>query len=182
VEAGEKGWGAVLMRKLFDETEIARRVATLAGEIAGTFDGEFTIVALLKGSFVFVSDLARALDREGLEPMVEFLRLSSYGDAKQSSGRVRLVGEAPTNLAGRRILLVDDIVDTGRSILYAKDLIENLGASQIWTCALIDKPSMRQVEVAADFIGFTVGDIFVAGYGTDHAEKYRHLPYIGVVE
>jgi len=177
----QKG-GVVLVRKLFDENKIARRVGKLAGEIAGVLAGEFTIVALLKGSFVFVSDLARALDREGLEPKVEFLSLSSYGDTKQSSGKVRLIGETPADLAGRRILLVDDILDTGRSMVYAKNLIEGLGASRVWTCVLIDKPSRQQVEVAADFVGFTVGDVFVVGYGTDHAEKYRHLPYIGIVE
>jgi hypoxanthine phosphoribosyltransferase len=170
------------VRKLFDENEIARRVEKLAGEIAGAIAGEFTIVALLKGSFVFVSDLARALDREGLDPRVEFLRLSSYGDAKQSSGEVRLIGEPPANLAGRCILLVDAIVDTGRSIAYAKNLIESLGASHVWVCALIDKPSRRRVEVAADFVGFTVGDAFIVGYGVDYAEKYRHLPYIGAIE
>ncbi len=168
--------------KLYDEDEIARRVEALAGDIAGAVSGEFAIVALLKGSFVFVADLLRALARRGLAPTVEFMRVSSYGRAKESSGTVQPIGEMPTEIAGRRVLLVDDIVDTGRSLAYARDQLLEAGASKIWTCTLLDKPSRRELAISVDFVGFVIEDVFVVGYGIDYAEQYRHLPYIGVVD
>lgn len=168
--------------KLYDEEEIAGRVEQLAGEVADVISGDFAIVALLKGSFVFVADLLRVLARRGLAPTVEFMRVSSYGRAKESSGQVRLIGEVPKEVAGRTVLLVDDIVDTGRSLAYAKDRLLQAGASKIWTCTLLDKPSRRELELPVDFVGFVIEDVFVVGYGIDFAEQYRHLPYIGVVE
>jgi hypoxanthine phosphoribosyltransferase len=167
---------------LFGEVEIAARVAALAGEIARTVPGGFVVVALLKGALVFAADLVRALHRTGASPEIECMRLASYGAAKESSGAVRLFGELPEGLAGRRILLVDDIVDSGRSLAFAADRLRRLGVDELWTCALIDKPARRAVGVAIDFVGFTIGDVFVAGYGTDYAEHYRHLPYIGIVD
>jgi len=170
------------LRVLFSEVEIAARVETLAAEIAERTPADFVIVGLLKGAAVFVADLARALFRAGARPEIDFLQLSSYGSAKESTGEVRLVGDVPTGLAGRRVLLVDDIVDTGRSIAHAAMLLRQSGITQLWTCALLDKPARREVAVAVDFVGFTIDDVFVVGYGTDYAEKYRYLPYIGVVE
>jgi hypoxanthine phosphoribosyltransferase len=168
--------------KLYDEDEIARRVEELAGEIAGAVSGDFAIVALLKGSFVFVADLLRELARRGLAPTVEFMRVSSYGRAKESSRAVRLLGEVPAGVAGRPVLLVDDIVDTGRSLAFARDRLLEAGASKIWTCTLLDKPSRRELTLTVDFVGFVIEDVFVVGYGIDFAEQYRHLPYIGVVD
>lgn len=110
------------------------------------------------------------------------MRLSSYGPAKVSSGEVHLLGDIPTDLAGRRVLIVDDIADTGRSIAYATGLLHQHGISNLWTYALLDKPERREVDINIDFVGFSIADVFVAGYGIDYAEKYRHLPYIGVVE
>jgi hypoxanthine phosphoribosyltransferase len=170
------------IRALFSEAAIAARVAALAAEIARTMPDDFIVVGLLKGAAVFVADLVRALDRAGARPEIEFLGLSSYGLAMESSGEVRLIGDLPTELAGRPVLLVDDIVDTGRSIACAVSLLRRRGVGGLWICALIDKPARRQVAVSLDFAGFVIGDVFVAGYGTDYAEKYRHLPYIGVVE
>jgi hypoxanthine phosphoribosyltransferase len=170
------------MRVLFSAAEIAARVDTLAAEIAHTIPADFVIVGLLKGAAVFVADLARALDRAGAHPEIEFMRLSSYGLAKQSSGAVQLLGDIPGGLTGRPVLLVDDIVDTGRSIAYAAAQLRRRGVSDLWICALLDKPQRREIQIAIDFVGFTVGDVFVVGYGTDHAEKYRHLPYIGTVD
>ncbi len=168
--------------RLFDETEIARRVEELAREIAAALSGDFIVVGLLKGSFVFVADLIRALDRNGLAPRVEFIRLSSYGHARESSGEVRLVGDVPADIAGRQVVMVDDIADTGRSLAFARTLLEERGAARVWTCALVDKPSRREIDFSADFIGFTIDDVFVVGYGIDYAEDYRHLPYIGVID
>ena len=170
------------IRPLFGEAEIAARVAALAGEIVRTIPGDFVMVGLLKGAAVLVADLARALDRAGASPEIEFMRLASYGSGTRSSGAVRLIGEVPARVAGRRVLLVDDIVDSGRSFAYAAELLGQSGIAGLWTCALLDKPERREVAVRIDFAGFTVGDVFVAGYGLDHAEKYRHLPYIGLVE
>jgi hypoxanthine phosphoribosyltransferase len=170
------------MRVLFSAAGIAARVEVLAAEIARALPADFVMVGLLKGAWVFVADLARALDRAGSRPEIEFMWLSSYGLAKKSSGAVQLLGDVPAGLTGRPVLLVDDIVDTGRSIAYAAAQLRERGIGNLWICALLDKPKRHEVEVAIDFVGFTIGDVFVAGYGTDHAEKYRHLPYIGVVE
>ena len=167
--------------KLFDEGQILRRVNQLASELAKSISGEFTTVGLLKGSFVFLADLVRALDGVGLAPRVEFIQLSSYGSSRHSSGQVRLIGELPGDFEGRTILLVDDITDTGSSLVYARDLLLERGAPQILTCTLIDKPSRRQVDFTPDFVGFTIDDVFVVGYGIDYAEAYRHLPYIGSI-
>jgi hypoxanthine phosphoribosyltransferase len=170
------------MRVLFSAAEIAARVEALAAEIGRTLPADFVMVGVLKGAWVFVADLARALERAGAAPEIEFMRLASYGLAKESSGAVRLLGDVPAGLAGRPVLLVDDIVDTGRSITYAAAQLRQRGIGNLWTCALLDKPQRREVGIAIDFVGFTIGDEFVVGYGTDYAEKYRHLPYIGVVE
>jgi hypoxanthine phosphoribosyltransferase len=170
------------MRVLFSAAQIAARVDALAAEIASRLPTDFVIVGILKGAWVFVADLARALDRLGARPEIEFMWLSSYSSAKESSGTVQLLGEIPTGLAGRSVLLVDDIVDTGRSIAYAAARSRERGTGDLWTCALLDKPQRREVRVAIDFVGFTIEDVFVVGYGTDYAEKYRHLPYIGVVQ
>jgi hypoxanthine phosphoribosyltransferase len=176
-EAGMDG-----IRVLFSAAEIAARVDALAAEIARTIPADFVMVGLLKGAAVFVADLIRALDRAGARPEIEFMRLSSYGPAKESSGAVQLLGDVPVGLARRPVLLVDDIVDTGRSIAYAAAQLRRRGIGDLWICALLDKPQRREIEVAIDFAGFSIGDMFVVGYGTDYAEKYRHLPYIGVVE
>ena len=170
------------MVKLFGEDEIRERVNQLAQDIAGTVPGDVVIVGLLKGSFVFLGDLVRALHRIGASPEVEFMRLSSYGLEKTSSGRVHLIGDVPTDLSGRKVLLVDDIVDTGRSVAYARALLEQRDVANLWICALVDKPSRREVDVTLDFIGFTIKDVFIAGYGIDYAEQYRCLPYIAAVQ
>jgi hypoxanthine phosphoribosyltransferase len=167
--------------KLFDQHEIAEQVERVAGEIAGALGADLVVVGILKGSFVFLADLIRALDRAGCEPRVDFLRLSSYGLAAETSGDVRLIGEVP-EVAGRAVVLVDDVADTGLSLVYGRALLEQAGAAEVRTCALIDKPSRRKVDLQLDFVGFTVGDHFVVGYGIDYAERYRHLPYIGAID
>ena len=170
------------MRILFSAVEIAARVDALATEIVRTIPADFVMVGVLKGAVMFVADLARALDRVSARPEIEFLRLSSYGLAKESRGAVQLVGDIPAGLARRPVLLVDDVVDTGRSIAYAAAQLRQRGIRDLWICALLDKPQRREVQVTIDFVGFSIGDVFVVGYGTDFAEKYRHLPYIGAVE
>jgi hypoxanthine phosphoribosyltransferase len=168
--------------KLFEEAEIAARVAALAGEIVQAIGTDFVVIGVLKGSFVFLADLVRALARAGAAPRIEFMRLASYGQQKESSGEVLLLGDAPRDFGGKAVLLVDDIVDTGLSMAYGRRLLTERNAARVWTCALLDKPSRRQVEVAIDFVGFEIPDVFVVGYGIDYAEQYRCLPYIGRVD
>jgi len=168
--------------KLFDERRIAQRVEELSAEIAKSLPRELVLVVVLKGGFVFAADLMRALDGAGLILRVDFLRLSSYGLAKESSGVVRPVGPLPEDVAGRDVLVVDDIADTGRCLVAARSLLLARGAATVSTCVLLDKPSRREVEVEPDFVGFTIGDVFVVGYGIDFAEQHRHLPYIGTID
>lgn len=172
----------VRVTPLFDADTLAARVEAMAGEIAAAMPGDVTVVALLKGSFVFAADLVRALGRAGLEPRVEFMRLSSYGSGKESSGSVVLIGPMPDNLEGRRVLVVDDIADSGRTLSYVRQLLADAGAAEVRICALLDKPSRRVIPVPVEFIGFSIEDVFVVGYGIDYAEGYRHLPFVGAVE
>lgn len=168
--------------RLFDEHEIATRVDELARVAAGRLPRDFVIVGLLVGSFVFVADLVRALYRLGHAPNVEFIRLASYGLGRESTGEVRLIGGLEQDIDGRAVLLVDDIVDTGRTLAFARDLLREKGASSVLTCALVDKPSRREVAIDPDLVGFKVPDVFLVGYGIDYAHEYRHLPFIGTVD
>jgi len=170
------------LTKLFNESEISARVEELARAAAACLPGNFVVVGLLVGSFVFVADLLRAFYRIGCNPSVEFMRLNSYGIGRESSGNVRLIGEFELDLSGRAVLLVDDIVDTGRTLLYALGLLRNKQASSILTCALLDKPSRRELPIEVDFVGFTIPDVFVVGYGIDYAHEYRHLPFIAKID
>jgi hypoxanthine phosphoribosyltransferase len=169
------------VERLFDEAAIAARVGALADAITAALGRDLVVVGVLKGSFVFLADLVRALSRAGALPRVEFMRLASYGQSMESSGEVLLLADAPRDFAGKPVLLVDDIVDTGLSMDYGRRLLTERNAARVWTCALLDKPSRRKVEGAVDFVGFEIPDVFVVGYGIDYAEQYRHLPYIGKV-
>ncbi len=166
---------------LFSEAEIAARVETLAGEIAGAQNGELLIVVILKGSFVFAADLIRALDRAGVAPQVDFMTLSSYGVGTRSSGVVRLTRDLSEDVGDRHILIVDDILESGRTLAAARDMMLDRGAASVLTCLLLDKAEKRVLPIEADFKGFVIGDRFVVGYGLDLAHRFRGLPYIGVV-
>jgi len=166
---------------LFDTERIAKRVDELAEAIAKALPRELLLVVVLKGGFVFAADLMRALDRFGAILRVDFLRLSSYGTARESSGNVRTIGALP-DVAGCDVLLVDDIVDTGRSLVAARQLMLERGAASVATCVLLDKRCRREIEVEPDFVGFPIEDVFVVGYGIDFAEQHRQLPYIGTVD
>lgn len=169
-------------KALFDAPTIAARVAALSVEIAAAMPTEFLAVGVLKGCFVFLADLVRQLDQAGARPEVEFMRLSSYGRSRESSGSLRLLGEPPIALDGREVLLVDDIADTGVSLAYAESFLRTRGAARVRTCVLLDKPVRRTVAFEPEFVGFTVPDQFVVGYGLDDDERYRHLPYLAVFE
>lgn len=164
---------------LYDETAIRDRTQALAGEIAAAGFESLLVVPILKGSFIFGADLLRALHAAGLHPEVDFLFLSSYGETTVSSGTVRPLRGVEAGLKGRDVLLVDDILESGRTLAFAKDLMSAEGASRVATCVLLDKPAGRAVDIQADFIGFDCPDVFVIGYGMDLAHRFRELPYVG---
>ena len=165
---------------LFSRKEINTAVNRLARAITRDYSGKHpVIISILKGSFVFTADLIRLLDFP-LE--VEFIRLSSYGKEKQSSGKIDLVQGLHIPIKGREVLVVEDIVDTGRTLTYLLNYLNDMGPASLKLCALTDKPSRRQVPVKIDYLGFTVPNKFIVGYGIDWDEKYRHLPNICVIE
>ncbi len=165
---------------VFDEATIAAKVAELGARITDAYpDGELLVLGLLKGSFIFLSDLVRTIERP---IQVDFLVASSYGDSKVSSGTVRLVYDPETQLEGKHILLVEDIIDTGKTL---KRLMTLLGARRprsLAICALLDKQLAVEVRPELRFIGFRAPPAFLVGYGLDHAENYRHLPFIADLE
>lgn len=164
---------------IYSADDIATRLEELAREITARKLERPLVVAVLKGSFVFAADLIRALYRSGLEPEVDFLTLSSYRKSRTSSGKVEILRDLDLSVDGRNVLLVDDVLDSGRTLVFAKDLIAARGASEILTCVLIDKKVPRAVNVAADFSAFKGDDEFVVGYGMDVAHRYRELPFVG---
>ena len=166
---------------LFDAATIAVRVDELGSRIAKALPEDVLVIVVLKGSFIFAADLLRALDRAGMHPSVDFITLSSYGEATTSSGTVTLSRDVTEEVRDRTVLIVDDILDTGRTLAYAKDLMTARGASAVHTCVLLDKHEKREVDIEADFAGFPVDDLFVVGYGIDMAHRFRSLPYLGVV-
>ncbi len=170
------------IRPLYSAEEIAGRVDTLAGEVAAAMPTDLLVVAILKGSFVFAADLIRALHRAGVRPQVDFMTLSSYGTGTESSGRVETVRDLSDDVRGRHVLLVDDILESGRTVAAARDLLLGRGAGEVRLCMLLDKPDKRKVDCEADFRGFVIPDVFVVGYGLDYAHYFRDLPYIGVIE
>lgn len=170
------------IRVLYDEAAIAARNREMAQAIAATNPKDLLVVAVLKGSFMFAADLIRAMHQVGLSPQVEFVHLSSYRDATVSSGQVEILRDVQSDVRGRDVLLVDDILESGRTITFAKDLIAARGARAVMTCVLLEKPGKRAVAIEADFVGFTCPDFFVVGYGMDVAHSYRQLPFVGVIE
>ena len=167
---------------LFGADDIAARVEALAGEIAAAMPRDVLVVALLKGGFVFAADLIRAIHRADMRPRVDFMTLSSYGSGATSSGEVAIGRDLSDDVSGHDVLLVDDILESGRTLAAARQMLIERGARSIKVCVLLDKPGRRKVECQADFIGFTVPDKFVVGYGLDYAHLFRDLPYIGVIE
>jgi hypoxanthine phosphoribosyltransferase len=158
--------------------QIRARVAEMAREIRRDYPDGLHIIAVLKGAFMFLSDLARQLEGE---VSMDFMALSSYANGTTSSGEVRLLKDLDTTLDGKDVLVVEDIVDTGLTLTYLQDILKARGPRVLRTACLLSKPSRRQTDVKVEYIGFTIEDKFVVGYGLDYAEKYRHLPYIAVV-
>jgi hypoxanthine phosphoribosyltransferase len=169
------------VKVLYDERTIAERTEALARDIARAKPKDLLVVAILKGSFMFAADLLRALHRVGLEPQVEFFHLSSYLSGTVSSGTVKILRDIESSVRDRDVLLVDDILESGRTLAFAKDLLAARGARRVLVCTMLEKPGKRAVEIRADFVGFVCPDVFVVGYGMDVAHSYRELPFIGRV-
>jgi hypoxanthine phosphoribosyltransferase len=166
---------------LYSEETIARRVEELAAEIAALKLDDLIIVAVLKGSFIFAADLIRALQRKGLQPEIDFIFLASYGAGTASSGEVKVLRDVESELEGRDVVIVDDILDSGRTLAFAKALIASRGSRSVRTCVLLDKKVARTAAITPDFTGFHCPPVFVVGYGMDLAHRYRELPFIGEV-
>ncbi|MEQ1672064.1 MAG: hypoxanthine phosphoribosyltransferase [Hyphomicrobium sp.] len=164
---------------IFPASQIQARLTTLAGEIAAKKPVNLLVVPILKGSFVFAADLLRAMNHAGLAPEVDFLTLSSYKKSRASSGQVTILRDLDLDVEGRHVILIDDVLDSGRTLAFAKDLISARGASTIETCVLLEKQVARAVNIEADYHAFTCPNVFVVGYGMDVAHRYRELPYVG---
>lgn len=170
------------IKPLFDREAITTRVRELAREIAASQPRSLLAIVVLKGGFVFGADLARALADEGISLEIEFISLSSYGSKLKSSGEVRVVHDIGVEVAGRDVLIVDDVLDSGLTLRFARDLMTARGARRTAIAAMINKPEGRTVEIEADYVGFTCPDYFVVGYGMDASHAYRELPFIGILE
>jgi hypoxanthine phosphoribosyltransferase len=165
---------------LYTREQIDARVRELGTEISKHYEGErILLVCVLKGSFVFTADLARAIEGN---VHVEFLGVQSYGEGTQSSGVVQITQDLTRSIEDEHVLVVEDIVDTGLTIAHLLDLLRTRNPSSVKVCSLLHKPARTRIDVPIDFLGFTIEDKFVVGYGLDWGQRYRNLPFIGVVE
>jgi len=165
---------------MISTAEIEQKVAELGAQIQAHYQGSenLLMVALLRGSAIFMSDLCRAVD---LPMSIDFMTASSYGDSTQSSRDVKIVQDLNERIEGRDVIIVEDIIDTGNTLSKVVDMLKLREPKSLTLCTLLDKPSRREVEVDVDWIGFSIPDEFVVGYGIDYAQKYRNLPYIAKV-
>ena len=169
-----------VIEPLFSAEQIAERNRALAAEIARAAPKDLLVISILKGSFIFAADLIRALHDAGLAPEVEFITLSSYGKGTTSQG-VRILKDIDSSVQGRDVLLIDDILESGRTLRFARDLMYERGAGRVSIAVLLDKRSKREGTLEAEHVGFECPDYFVVGYGMDVAYAFRELPFVGVV-
>lgn len=169
------------IRVLLSEEEVNKRIGEVAEQITRDYQGkEIHLICILKGGVFFTCELAKRLD---LPVTLDFMSVSSYGNDTKSSGVVRIVKDLDEPLAGKDVLIVEDIIDSGRTLSYLIEVLKQRGPKSIRLCTLLDKPERRvKKQVTVDYTCFTIPDEFVVGYGLDYAQKYRNLPYIGVVE
>ena len=165
---------------LLDSDAVANRVAELGAALSADYAGrDPVLVSVLKGALVFLADLMRAMD---LPTSIDFMEVSSYGAATESSGQVRILKDLSKPIEGRDIIVVEDIIDTGLTLNYLLGYLADRQPASIKICCLLDKPARRLAEIPIDYVGFTIPDRFVIGYGLDYDERYRNLPYIGVLK
>ncbi|MCO6188171.1 hypoxanthine phosphoribosyltransferase [Rhizobium sp. L1K21] len=170
-----------IIEPLFTAEEIDARNKTMAAQISAGPVKDLLVIAVLKGSFIFAADLIRALHNSGLAPEVEFITLSSYGTGTVSKG-VKIIKDIDSDVKDRDILLIDDILESGRTLQFARDLMYERGARHVSIAVLLDKSVKRQEKLEADYVGFECPDYFVVGYGMDAAYAFRELPFVGVVK
>jgi hypoxanthine phosphoribosyltransferase len=163
---------------LLSADQIQKRVAELAGELRRDSPDDMHLIAVLKGAFIFLSDLVRHMPGH---VSLDFMALSSYAKGTTSSGEVRLLKDLDYALEGRNVVIIEDIVDTGLTLHYLQDILRSRNPKTLRTACLLSKPSRRKIDVKVEYIGFTIEDRFVVGYGLDYAEQYRNLPHIAVV-
>lgn len=169
-----------VLRVLLSEEEIRAKCKEMGARISQEYKGKnLMLVTVLKGAVVFLADLMRAIE---VPAEIDFMVVSSYGSGVKSSGVVKIVKDLDVPLAGKDLLIVEDILDSGLTLSYIKELLASRGPASIRIATLLDKPSRRKVDLVADYIGFSVPDEFVIGYGLDYDEKYRNLPYIGILK
>ena len=167
-------------RILYTEEELRRRVKELGAQITADYAGRRPILAsVLRGSYIFMADLTRAID---LDVTVDFMAVSSYGAGTVSSGQVEIKKDLSDTIEGRDLIIVEDILDSGNTLYYLMDVLRARRPASIRICALMDKPERRTKPISADYVGFTIPDAFIVGYGLDYAERYRNLPYVGVLK
>ncbi len=165
---------------LYSAEQIAARVKELGKQISEDYRGQrIVLVCVLKGSFIFTSDLARAIDGD---VQIEFLGVQSYGEGPSTSGEVQVTQDITRSLEAEHVLVVEDIVDTGLTLAHLLDLLRTRKPASVKVCSLLHKPARTRIAVGVDYLGFTIEDKFVVGYGLDWAQRYRNLPFIGVVE
>lgn len=165
---------------LFSEEQLARRIEEIAGQINRDYaDKEILLVSVLRGSFIFMADLARKITRPC---RIDFMSVSSYGKSTTSSGQVQITKDLSEDISGLHVIVIEDILDSGNTLSYLLRILEQRHPASIRLCTLLDKPERRVKEVAVHYSGFTIPDAFVVGYGLDYAERYRNLPYIGILK
>ncbi len=170
-----------VFEELMNEEELDKTVSDIAARINADYDGkELVIVGILKGSAIFVADLLRKITIEGVQ--LDFMQASSYGSGSVSSGNVRIVKDVSCNVKERNVLIVEDILDTGNTLSHIKEHLLSKGAASVRICTLFDKPGRRKKPITADYTGKVIDDLFVVGYGLDYSERYRNLPYVGVLK
>ncbi len=169
-----------ILKVLYTEEEIASRIAELGARMYRDFKGKDPLfVSVLRGAFIFMADIVRACP---VKSDVEFIAVSSYGNATTSSGAVQITHDIQQDITGRHLVVIEDILDSGNTLYFLKQYFLTKGAASVTIATLLDKPSRRVKSIAADYVGFEVPDEFVVGYGLDYAQKYRNLPYIGVLK
>lgn len=165
---------------LFSEEQLDRRVREIAAQIEKDYEGqEIMLISVLRGSFMFMADLSRRID---LPCTLDFMSVSSYGKGTSSSGQVQITKDLSSDISGKHIIVVEDILDSGNTLSYLLKLLEQRNPASIRLCTLLDKPERRVKEVKVHYSGFTIPDAFVVGYGLDYAEHYRNMPYIGILK
>lgn len=168
------------VKVMISEEEVAKRIKELAQEISKDYEGKTVhLIVILKGSVFFSCDLAKRLT---VPVTFDFMSVSSYGSETVSSGRVRILKDLDESIQGKHVLIVEDIIDSGRTLAYLRDLLSTRAPESISICTLLDKPDRRETDVEVKYVGFVIPDEFVVGYGLDYDQKFRNLPYVGVVE